>query len=307
MTKPWKWLLLGVAAVVGVWLLITGGNTLARYMGWVIERQEPEALSAFLKPHYRMLVPEGEGPFPTGILLSGCDGPADNMDLWAETLNNKGWAALIVDSHTPRGYGGYEIWRLICAGQLLMGSERAGDALVALADMRAEPIVDPSRIVLLGASHGGWTIMELLNFEDEGRLPFNLSAWPEGISPDAPLNGVIGQVLLYPYCGRPNRAFDNGWARRSPTLFLLGDKDLIAPPRDCLTVIEHLEERGLPVDIEMFAGVDHGFDQRVRQHFSTLEFDPEATALSVTRVSAFLDELLAPVQAESARLSVPDK
>ena len=124
-------------------------------------------------------------------------------------LNARGWAAIIVDSHGPRGFLDYEVWRLICAGQLFMGSERAGDVLVSIYDARRMPFVDPERMVLIGASHGGWAIMELLAFEAARRLPFNLAALPAG-APADPLAGVVGTILLYPYCGtgqpgRPRR------------------------------------------------------------------------------------------------------
>ena len=48
--------------------------------------------------------------------------------------------------------------------------------LVSIDDARRMPFVDPERLVLIGSSHGGWAIMELLAFEAAGRLPFNLAA-----------------------------------------------------------------------------------------------------------------------------------
>ena len=95
-------------------------------------------------------------------------------------FDSAGWAAIAVDSHGPRDFVDSDIWRLICAGQLLMGSERAGDVLVSIYDARRLPFVDPDRLALVGASHGGWAIMELLAFEKVWRLPFNLTALPEG-------------------------------------------------------------------------------------------------------------------------------
>ena len=132
------------------------------------------------RPYYRVLRPPGEGPFPTALLYSGCDGPQDNLERWAAMLNARGWAAIIVDSHGPRGFSDYEVWRLVCAGQLFMGSERAGDVLVSIDDARRMPFVDPDRMALVGASHGGWAIMDLLALDPPRRLPFNLSALPDG-------------------------------------------------------------------------------------------------------------------------------
>ena len=158
-------------------------------------------------------------------------------------LNARGWAAIIVDSHGPRGFSDYEIWRLICAGQLFMGSERAGDVLVSLDDARRMAFVDPRRIALIGASHGGWAIMDLLALDPPARLPFNLAALPAGARAD-PLAGVVGIILLYPYCGPGNRARPDGWRRPIPALFLLSDSDAVAPAEDCLEIAERMQARG---------------------------------------------------------------
>ena len=201
------------SAAAGLLLAAVAGNVLTHYRGWSVKRLEPDALSAMLAPAYRVLKPAGDGPFPTALLFSGCDGPRDNVERWAERLNAIGWAAVVVDSHGPRGLDGREVWRLVCAGQILMGSERAGDVLIAIDDVRRMPFADPGRLALIGASHGGWAIMDLLAMGPPERLPYNLA----GLRPDAPadpLAGVVGVILLYPYCGEANLARDGGWRRR---------------------------------------------------------------------------------------------
>jgi dienelactone hydrolase len=212
------------------------------------------------------------------------------MVRWTEMLNARGWAAITVDSHGPRDYLDTDIWRLICAGQLLMGSERAGDVLVALYDARAMPFVDADRLVLIGASHGGWAIMELLAFAAAGELPYNLAALPDGAE-DRPLAGVVGSILLYPYCGQANRARRTGWTHPEPVLFLLSANDLIAPSDDCIEVAESLRRAGVPVETRVFEGVTHGFDQVERAPFSAFEFDAEATAEALALGGAFLDRV----------------
>ncbi len=283
-----RWLA-GGFAVAGVVLAAVALNALAHYEGWGIPRLAPEALSAKLSPWYRVLKPAGAGPFPTALLYSGCDGPRDSQLRWAQMLNAHGWAAIIVDSHGPRGLSEHEAWRLVCAGQLLMGSERAGDVLVSLADARRMPFVDPSDIVLIGASHGGWAIMDLLALDPPRRLPFNLAALPPG--PADPLDGVVGTILVYPYCGAASRSGREGWGRPVPALFLLGADDRIAPAGKCIAVAERLAAEGVPVETRLFGGVTHGFDQQERSEFSTLEFDAEATGQALAAGAAFLDRV----------------
>lgn len=279
---------LAVGIGIALAAALAAGNLAGRYTGASVQRLAPAELSALLSPAYRTATPAGQGPFPTVLLFSGCDGPKDSMDRWSAALVAHGWATIIVDSHGPRGLDRHALWRLVCAGQLLMGSERAGDVLVALADARAMPFADPHRLVLLGASHGGWAIMELLAMDPPEALPYNLAAAP---GPGDPLAGLAGTVLLYPYCGEANRANPEGWTRPVPTLMLLAGADSIVDPQDCARIAGRLAARGLRVDVRTLAGVDHGFDQAEKAPLSTLDFDPAATAAAIAAALAFLDAL----------------
>jgi dienelactone hydrolase len=266
------------------------GNSIGRYFGWTVAGQDPLALAETLRPFYRVAKPTGAGPFPAALLYSGCDGPRDNLDRWSEMLNKSGWAAIIVDSHTPRDFLDYDMWRLLCAGQLFMGSERAADVLISIYDARRMGFVDRNRLVLIGSSHGGWAIMELLSFETASRLPFGLAALPDDML-EKPLDGVIGAILLYPYCGPGNRSRGSGWSQALPVLFLLSGEDKIAPADDCLEIAETLVARGLPVETIVFDGVTHGFDQQERAPFSTLKFDAETTAKALSIGGDFLSRV----------------
>ena len=267
--------------------LAVGGNVLSRYRGWTVERLEPDALSALLAPAYRVMKPDGAGPFPTALLFSGCDGPRDNVLRWAERLNREGWAAVVVDSHGPRGLLDHEVWRLVCAGQVLLGSERAGDVLIAIDDVRRMPFADPERIALVGASHGGWAIMDLLAMDPPERLPYNLARL-RADAPADPLAGVVGAILLYPYCGEASLARPDGWRRALPVLFVLSRDDYVAPSGRCVEIADALKARGLPVETVVLEGVTHGFDQEERSAFSPLEFDPAATERALEAGTAFL-------------------
>jgi dienelactone hydrolase len=276
----------GVAALIAAGL---GGHTLARFQGWIVDRMTPEELATLLAPHTSVLRPEGEGPFPTALLFSGCDGPQDNMDRWARDLVAAGWAAMIVDSHTPREYLEYEKWRLVCAGQLMTGAERAGDVLVAVAQASELPFVDPDRLALIGMSHGGWSVMEMLSFRSRERLPLNLSSAPDALE-ERGLAGVRAVVLVYPWCGLANRARHTAWSHEAPVLFILAENDTIAPAFECRLTAQTLAEHGRTVETLTFDGVTHGFDQKHRSELSPLEYDPEATAAAIDRTINFLNE-----------------
>ena len=120
--------------------------------------------------------------------------------------------------------------------------------------------------MLIGASHGGWAIMDLLALDPPRRLPFNLAALPAD-APADPLAGVAGTILLYPYCGRGQpRPAPTAGRRPIPTLFLLSADDVDrARPALHRRSPSGMQARGAAGrDRELFDGVTHGFDQQDR-------------------------------------------
>ena len=211
-----RWILIGAAAFAAALLLTVAGNSLGHYRGWNVPRLEPAALSAKLAP----LLPHDEA--------AGRRAVPDRAALfrlrWAEgqpralggQCSTRRAGRRSSSTATPRAASPtYEVWRLVCAGQIFMGSERAGDVLVSIDDARRMRFVDPDSLVLIGSSHGGWAIMDLLALDPPRRLPFNLATLPAG-APADPLAGVVGAILLYPYCGQANRAAPRRLAPADP-------------------------------------------------------------------------------------------
>ncbi|MEM1429734.1 MAG: dienelactone hydrolase family protein [Pseudomonadota bacterium] len=269
-------------------MLVIALNMLGRYTGLTVDRHSPEELLALLAPHFRATRPDGAGPFPTALLYSGCDGPSATVDAWAEALHARGWATIRVDSHTPRGLEEPQGWALVCAGQVLTGAERAGDVAVTLAHAAALSFVDSRRIALVGASHGGWSIMEFLSMADNGQVPLTLEEWPMGFT--GPMTDrVHASFLLYPYCGELNRATWQGWEAQVPMLMLLAEDDVVADPENCLDIVEEGAARGLPISAEVLDDVTHAFDHRSTLEFSPSRYDPDAAAYALRRMGEFLD------------------
>lgn len=272
-------------------VVLFGAQVALRLTGTSLVKQTPEEVSTLLKPFYRLSFPDGEGPFPTALLASGCDGPKDNLETWTTALNAEGWATMVVDSHTPRGYHDDPAWRLVCSGAVMPGGVRAGDLAVALADARALPEIDASKLVLIGASHGGWSVLDLLALADARRLPENLRRWPNSAS-DNPLEGVVAVIAVYPYCGEASRVKHTGWQRPVPVLFSVVEDDTIVDSEDCLAVALRAQNDGLPVEIELFSNVTHGFDQQDKAVFSLLTYDKTATSRLTALMTEFLNQAI---------------
>src|SRR5271154_6030415 len=75
-----------------------------------------------------LTLPKGTPPFPAVILMHGCGGMTQNMNVWAQRLRSWGYAALILDSFAPRG-----IENVCGRGNQFPPRERAKDAFTAAA------------------------------------------------------------------------------------------------------------------------------------------------------------------------------
>ena len=122
----------------------------------------------------------GGGPYPAVAFVDG-SGPAerDGWDDEAEVLAGAGYASLAWDKPGVGGSGGD--WR----DQSLQ--DRAAEALAAVACLAAQEDVDPTRIVLLGGSQGGWvaplaasmspTVAGVISLSGPGVSPYQQEAY----------------------------------------------------------------------------------------------------------------------------------
>ena len=234
---------------VGLLLTVSAGATWWYYRDALHfpERSFAETRD-LLEPHIRLFLPAGEGPFPTAVLLHGCDGLGDSAEPRALEMAAQGYAAVLVDSLTPRNID----WRMNCDGRVLLGPQRAADVLVALDYARRQPGLDAGALFLVGYSHGAWTALEALHYGDG--LPPGLTDGPE-----EPLAGLRGVVAWYPYCGLAS-TFGAGWEADIPVLMLLAEEDEITDPAPCAAVAAEQEVHGHTVKVNLYPGVSHGFD-----------------------------------------------
>jgi len=277
-----------MAVVLGLSALAVT-NGLRGRVGWTATQQTPAALAAQIAPSFKWTVPPGEGPFPAAILLSGCDGPKSNLPNMAKAIAGQGWLSVIVDSHGPRGLDQNNLWRLVCAGQLLNGAERAADIAIALDELLQRDDVDISRVALIGFSHGGWSIFDFLALSGQGEVSPLLTSWPQSVSP-APHDLISAAAFFYPYCGPAARGSVEPLPPRPAYLFLLVEGDAIANERHCYETAGRLLSVGADVSVQVFTGVTHSFDQEERAGGSILEFDANATQQATQATLQFLSK-----------------
>lgn len=286
MTKTLLW----IGLVASLVLAFVAVNSFRGRLGWTAVALTPAELGAQIAPGFIWVTPEGDGPFPAALLLSGCDGPQTNLNRLADELAEAGWMSLIIDSHGQRGLDDAQLWRLVCAGQILNGAERASDIAVALSILQERADVQTNRIALIGMSHGGWAVLDFLALAEAGKVPPLLTEWPSnlGARPDA---GVRGVVLFYPYCGAASVGSVEELPADLSYMFLLVEHDTITNERHCLTIAGSLLAEGADIAVTSYEGVTHSFDQQEKSFLSTLEFDASATEAATAATLDFLDGL----------------
>jgi dienelactone hydrolase len=222
-------------------------------------------LQPVLRPHDALLRPAGAGRFPAVVVLHGCLGVRTKDLRWAEWLRDQGYVALVVDSMTGRGLVSFEERSKVCTGLTLWGGTRAADVRASLAFLRSLPYVDPSRLAVIGFSHGAWAALDLLS-----------SAGADDV------RGLRAVVGFYPYCGVASRAHWLRFRVDVPTLLLVGAQDRAISPAQCEAIAAREAASGRRVAITVYPGVGHSFDWR----------SSPATDDAHRRAGAFLAERL---------------
>lgn len=220
--------------------------------------------------------PDGSGPFPAIIVLHGCDGAGSHQEVWAKRLVSWGYVAMVPDSFTPR------ISSNVCLNMLVVPpAVRVADAIGAAAFLRRQPYVQATNIGVIGFSHGGGTIMRLVQ---------------EGAS--AAGTAIKGAVAYYPPC---DVATDIDVAL--PTLILIGGKDTGMPAYRCRDLATKLKRPQL-VDLVVYPGAHHAFDVHRRSRLvlgmgvdglvsmRRYQHDPEADEDAQRRTRTFFERLL---------------
>ena len=281
-----------------VWLRISNGHTASRvldedgvevlatpeggvregrpYREWLFENPAGDTVHGWL------VLPEGEGPFPTYLKVHG--GPNWlYLDTWwpdVQMYADAGFAVAMVNYRGSIGYG--RRFRDHIIGNI--GFPEVEDTVAGLDDLVARGIADRDRAVIGGWSWGGYTTLLAL-----GTYPDRFVAGVAGV----PVGDYMGS---YDDSAPSLQAYDRSLvggvvhdvpdlvAERSPityvdrvaapVLVLVGENDTRCVPAQVYSYVEALRSAGGEVELYSYGEGHSSFivDEEVRQWRTVLEF-----------------------------------
>ncbi len=216
-----------------------------------------------------LFAPAGRGPYPAIVMLHGRAGPySSNVNedctrvarsikspcnattlskrhqMWGEYWAARGYLALLVDSFGPRGKA-YGFGRFTHGDadrdDVNEKTVRPLDAEGALAWLQRRGDVAAGNIFLQGWSNGGSTALNVIY-----RQAMNAS-------------GFRGALAFYPGCGK-EALLGPLLSTTVPVTMFLGAEDEEVSPEICQQVAERSRKAGSPIDVVVYPGAVHGFD-----------------------------------------------
>ena len=246
------------------------------YQSWSFANRHGDRVHGFLA------LPAGRGPHPTVVLVHG--GPTHHdADTWSpqvQALVDHGWAVALVNYRGSTGYG--KAWQDALDGN--PGRPEVEDVVAGRDDLTARGIADPGRVMIAGASWGGYVTLLAIGTAPEGwraavavvPVADYLAAYAdesEGLQAfDRSLFG--GSPEEKPELYRERSPITYVEQVRTPVLLMVGDNDTRCPLRQVLNYAKRLGELGRPFELDRF-DAGHGAlvtDERIRQTGVLLDF-----------------------------------
>ena len=200
---------------------------------------------------------------------------------WGELLAQQGYFALMVDGFGPRGYprGFARYTYNERPEQLNEVTVRPLDAYGAAAYLRTLPGVAGERLGLLGWSNGGSATLAALS-------PDAL-----GLSSPASRSGFRAAVAFYPACGLKGAFKGKIYRPDAPLRIFHGLADEETSPGLCATLVERSKAEGDDIEIALYPGATHDFDDPGAKRQS-IEANAAAAAQATVEALQFFREHL---------------
>jgi dienelactone hydrolase len=218
-----------------------------------------------------LFMPVGAAASGAVIVLHGCDGFGTHYRIWAARLAQWGYAALLIDSFSGRGF------KEVCnRGHLVPGEAQARDAFDGAAYLRTLPNLAGRPFGVIGYSHGGWAVLKA--------VLAGIVRRPD----EAPFAAA---VAYYPGCDPPRTPLE------TDTLILIGDADDWSPVVRCERWRDQVQRDGHVLDMKIYPQALHGFDSTASPHYFVGHYvgrEPAAAEDAENAARAFFAARLGP-------------
>lgn len=214
--------------------------------------------------------PQTRGPHPAIVMLHGRGGPysanvsegctlvsragpsacnAGSLSkrhmMWGQYWAERGYMALLPDSFGPRGKAhGFGRFTHDDPDRADVNEKtvRPLDAEGALSWLRNQRDAIPDRIFLQGWSNGGSTALNVMIRQSDKTTLYR------------------GALVFYPGCGK-TALLAPTISTASPIAMFLGADDEEVSPDICQRVVDRSRQSGSPVDVTVYPGATHDFDE----------------------------------------------
>jgi dienelactone hydrolase len=216
---------------------------------------------------YRIFRPDGPGPHPAVVFVSGCSGfkpmfAPKAYERLAEQWRGLGFVVVWADYLGRRNLKS-------CAFEPITQNQAGQDAVEAASWLRSQPYIDAKRITALGWSYGGGSVFAALGSHSADQLIFTRA------------------IVYYPHCEGVKP-----WSNPIPVLVLRAGSDNVAPHHYCKSALE-TGSGTANVKIIDYPEAQHCFDfselpPKMDYAFGTIGYHPQATAAAWEEVKQFL-------------------
>jgi dienelactone hydrolase len=196
--------------------------------------------------HAHLILPKRPKPYPVIVVSHGMGGNnTDNYD-WANKFAKWGFAAIVMDHYSPRGYKSFTKR----PGTNESFKWRRDDLISLLKIIKKDERLDNTKVTLSGWSRGAGLVMHGISDPD--------------VREEAGFNPPIkSAILFYP---QSSTIFKNFKGKIDiPTLFITGEDDYIwwSPTHGWKTRLDEYKSSEHPFILKIYKGATHAFD-RVR-------------------------------------------
>ncbi|HKE97338.1 MAG TPA: prolyl oligopeptidase family serine peptidase [Actinomycetes bacterium] len=246
------------------------------YQSWTFANERGQQVHGFV------VEPDAPRPHATVMLVHG--GPhgqdADAFSPQVQALVDHGFAVGLVNYRGSTGYG--KAWQDALEGD--PGRPEVHDVAAGRGSLVASGIADPARVMIAGASWGGYVTLQAIGTVPDGwraaaavvpvaDYPAAYEDESEGLQAlDRSLFG--GSPAEVPELYRERSPITHAARVRAPVLLMVGENDTRCPLRQVLNYAERLRELGKELELDRF-DAGHGAlvtDERVRQTEVLLAF-----------------------------------